>query len=110
MKNDKRERTMKYQKIYDILHHHPEIHIHDHSGMPYYPLWIVAELPCNGLRVWITYDCRQYGISTANAELDCSTREYSESFRHFVFSRQRDLVEKLQQLISRGKDTGHAAA
>lgn len=81
---------MKYQKIYDILHHHPEIHIHDHSGMPHYPLWIVAELPCNGLRVWITYDCRQYGISTANAELDCSTREYSESFRHFVFSRQRD--------------------
>lgn len=101
---------MKYQKIYDILRRYPEIHIHDHSGTQYYPLWIVAELPCNGLRAWITHDYRKYGISTANAGLDCSTREYSESFQHFEFFRQRDLVEKLQQLISRGKDTAHTAA
>lgn len=101
---------MKCQKIFDMLRRQPGIYTHDHSGMPYYPLWIVVELPYNGLRIWITHDDRQYGISTANAELDCSTREYSESFQHYSFSRQRDLVEKLQQLIARRKDTGHVAA
>ena len=101
---------MKYQKIYNVLYRYAEIHVYYHNGTRFYPLWIVVEVPSKGLRVWITHDHRQYGISTANAELDCSTREYSNSFQHFVFSRQTAMLEKLEQLLSERKDTGHAAA
>ena len=54
---------MKCQKIFDMLRRQPGIYTHDHSGMPYYPLWIVVELPYNGLRIWITHDDRQYGTA-----------------------------------------------
>ena len=75
---------MKYQKIYDVLHRHPKLHVNDqsywHSGQSGYiaairPLTLIIEAPEAGLRIWVNHENGKYSISAADMPFAQTRRE-----------------------------------
>ena len=99
---------MKYRAIYKVL---GEAHIQnriDHSGWcaarPSYldsqrPLWLVVESKERGLRVWICHESGKMSITTANLNLPCDSREYSQSFQHYYCNTQKEMADTLRKLV-----------
>lgn len=103
---------MKYQKIYSVLENHTEINVNDRSywrtGRSDYianrhPLNIILECHKVGLRIWVDHEDNKYTIATADLTLKSSSREYSESFRHYSCRNQAEAADRLEQLLSYGE-------
>ncbi len=63
------------------------------------PLWIVAEDPQIGCRIWITETGGRYGITTAQLNLKVGSRAYSDSVRRWTPRTQSEAVQILHQLF-----------
>lgn len=109
---------MKYQKIYDGLHRHPELHVNDRSYWPSVrigyiaairPLYLIIEAPEAGLRIWISHESGKYAIWSADLTLNCNSREYHQSLRHYPCRDQTETSEKLEQFVSKKYGENRAA-
>ena len=112
-----RIRKMKYQKIYDVLHRHPEMRVNDqsywHSGRAGYiaavrPLYLIIEAPGAGLRIWISHESKRYSVTAADMTLDCNSREYHQSFRRYPCHNQTETAGMLEQLVLTKCGENHA--
>lgn len=99
---------MKYKAIYDVLERSDTRITYENSGWraarptivdSFRPLWIVAETPKLGLRLWICHECGQLSVTTANMNLKPDSREYHESQTHRTFRRQSEFVIYLRELL-----------
>ena len=109
---------MKYQKIYDVLHRHPKLHVNDqsywHSGQSGYiaairPLTLIIEAPEAGLRIWVNHENGKYSISAADMTFSCNSCEYHQSFRRYPCRNQTETAEKLEGLLLKKRGDNHAA-
>ena len=98
----------KFKEIYKVLFSADLDEISDHSTWfsenPDYidnnkPLWIIAESKILNLRIWVCKDFGQLEISTATLDLPCNSNAYSDSFRHYRFNTQKEMVEFLEKLL-----------
>ncbi|MDO5555114.1 MAG: hypothetical protein Q4G09_00225 [Clostridia bacterium] len=98
----------KYKEIYRLLFTADLEEVSDfsnwHKKNPDYidlhrPLWIVVESEILNKRIWITHDFGKLGIETARLDLDCNTREYSESHERKAFKNQGEMAEYLRKLL-----------
>lgn len=98
----------KYKKIYKLIFTADLDTISDYSN--WYkteqdivtratPLWIVCESRILNKRIWITKEFEMLKISTARLDLDVKTQEYSDSYIHRLFKRQKEMVEYLEELL-----------
>lgn len=99
---------MKYKAIYDVLEHSGTHISHENSGWravkPDYidsirPLWIVAESPRLGLRLWITHESGRLSVTTANMNYPSDSRAYHESHVRRTFHKQAELASYLRELL-----------
>lgn len=63
------------------------------------PLWIVMESKIINKRIWISHEFGDLSITTAQLDLDINSRAYHDSYRHYYFDNQRDLVDKLKNIL-----------
>ena len=81
---------MKYGRIYQTLERYGARISYDGSGWRYAgqfqtyiqrtrPLWIVAEAPARGLRIWISHEAGRFSVTAADMALPSNSREYHES-------------------------------
>lgn len=63
------------------------------------PLWIVMEVGKINKRMWISHEYGEYKITTAQLDLNVDSKEYHESYQWYSFSTQRDLCNKLREII-----------
>lgn len=101
---------MKYKAVYEVLNQQrnssPGFQYSDHSGwrspqQTYMtlqrPLWIIAEDPAAGRRLWITQDGRQLSITVGRMDVhghNCGTALY------LVCANRTQLAEKLRELFT----------
>lgn len=99
---------MKYKAIYDVLARSHARISHEDSGWrvarPTYsdhtrPLWIVAEAPRVGLRLWVTHYNGDLTVTTARLDLDPQSREYHETQKRKPFRTQAELAAYLRELL-----------
>lgn len=109
---------MKYQKIYDVLHHHPKLRVNDRSywssGQTGYiaairPLYLIIEAPGAGLRIWVSHESNRYSVTAADMTLDCNSCEYHQSFRRYPCRNQTETAEKLEELLLKKCGENYAA-
>ena len=101
----------KYQGIYKIIR---QSHLDSFKDRSYWfypeekqdyvmrnqPVWLILESKILNKRIWITHSYNRYEIATADLGLDVNSSEYSNSFCHRYFDKQRDLISTLQNLLS----------
>lgn len=63
------------------------------------PLWIICESQLIGKRIWITEEFGELQITIADLNLDVSSSQYSESFKHILFKNQNEMVKTLKELL-----------
>lgn len=99
---------MKYPKIYNVLHRHPELHVNGrsywHSSQTGYiaairPLNLIIEAPEAGLRIWVNHESNRYLVTAADMTLNCNSREYHQSFERYPCRNQTETAEKLEELL-----------
>ena len=49
--------------------------------------------------IWISHECGSLKIDTAQLDLDVDSKEYHESYQRYSFSNQRDLCNKLKEIL-----------
>lgn len=78
---------MKRQKIYDVLHRHPELHVNNRSCWyscqagyiaAIRPLHLIIKAPGVGLRIWVSHENSKYSITSADLALNCNSHEYHQ--------------------------------
>lgn len=99
----------KYRELYKIIFNADIDRIADHSNWLHSeeknyveihrPLWIVMESKKINKRIWICHEWGKLTISTAQLDLDVDSREYHDSHQQYSFSNQRDLCNKLKELL-----------
>jgi len=99
----------RYREIYKLIFTADIDEINDrsnwlHSGEKNYvelkmPLWIIMESKILNKRIWITEEWGDLKISTAQLDLDVNSREYHDSYERFHFKTQKQLTEKLADLL-----------
>ncbi|MBQ3512060.1 MAG: hypothetical protein IJN13_01470 [Bacilli bacterium] len=50
-------------------------------------------------RIWISHEWGSLKIDTAQLDLDVDSKEYHESYQRYSFSNQRDLCNKLKEIL-----------
>jgi hypothetical protein len=82
----------KYKAIYKVIHESNDTTMKDMSNWHrrgqslidiWQPLWIILENRRVNLRLWITHNHGELRITTAQLDLNCKSREYSESYRRY---------------------------
>lgn len=99
----------KYRELYKLIFTADIDRIADysnwlHSGEKNYveinrPLWIVMESKKINKRIWICHEWGKLKIDTAQLDLDVDSKEYHDSYQRYSFSNQRDLCNKLKELL-----------
>ena len=99
----------KYRELYKLIFTADIDRIADHSnwlhrGEKNYveinrPLWIVMESKKINKRIWISHEWGKLRIDTAQLDLDVDSKEYHDSYQRYSFSNQRDLCNKLKELL-----------
>ena len=64
------------------------------------PLWIILENKNVNLRIWVSHERGKLQTTTAQLNLDCNSREYSESYRSYPCKNQSDMAERLKKILS----------
>ena len=99
---------MKYKAIYKVIHESSGTIMKDMSNWQkpvknlvdiWKPLWIILENKNVNLRIWVTHEHGELRITTAQLNLDCNSREYSESHRRYPCKNQSDMAEHLKKLL-----------
>lgn len=99
---------MKYKAIYDVLEQSDTHIVYENSGWravkPAYidhirPLWIVAESPRLGLRLWITHENGKLSVTIADMNCAAGSRAYHESLVRKTFRKQAELAALLRELL-----------
>ncbi|ALP94337.1 Uncharacterised protein [uncultured Flavonifractor sp.] len=112
---------MKYRRIYQTLEKYGARITYDGSGWQYAgrfqtytqrmrPLWVVAEAPKAGLRLWVCHNAGRLSVTTADMRLSSDSREYHETQKRREFHTQGELAEYLEALLAAGADKANAAA
>ena len=105
---------MKYKAIYKVIRESSGTEMKDFSNWQksvqtivdiWKPLWIILENRRINLRIWVTHEHKKYRITTAQLDLDCKSREYSESQRRYYPKKQSDMAALLEKLLS-GEKSG----
>lgn len=100
----------KYQGIYKVINQSKIDYLQDRSYWFYpeekqdyvmrnQPLWLILESKILNKRIWVTHSYNKYEIATADLGLNVNSREYSNSFCHIYFDRQKDLISALAELL-----------
>lgn len=99
----------RYKEIYKLIFTADIDEINDHSNWLCsgeknlvelkIPLWIVMESKILNKRIWIEENWGDLKISTAQLDLDVKSKEYNDSYEHFSFKTQKQLTEKLKDLL-----------
>ena len=100
---------MKYKSIYKVIHESSGTIMKDMSNWQkpvqtlvdkWQPLWIILENSQVNLRLWVTHDHGKLRITTAQLDLNCNSREYSESHRRYWCKNQTDMTARLKKILS----------
>lgn len=84
---------MKYQKLIKKIYEIPYNTLINRSNQTH-DLWYILECEKFNKRIWITHDFnKSWNISTAQLDLDCKSREYSNSNRHYNFKNITEMCE-----------------
>lgn len=98
----------RYKEIYELVFKADLDEVSDHSYWykenksyveEHRPLWIIAESKILNKRIWIIQEFGELKISTADLDLNTSTREYSKSYIHKTFNNQKEMIEYLKDLL-----------
>lgn len=100
----------KYQGIYKVINQSKLDYLNDRSYWFYpeekqdyvmrnQPLWLILESKILNKRIWVTHSYNRYEIATADLGLNVNSREYSDSFKHRFFDKQKDLIVALIELL-----------
>lgn len=99
----------KYKELYKLIFNADIDTISDYSnwmreGNKNYveinrPLWIVMESKIINKRLWISQEFGQLSISTAQLDLDINSSAYHDSYKHYYFQNQKELVDKLKNIL-----------
>ena len=105
---------MKYKAVYRVIRESSGTEMKDFSNWQkpvqtlvdtWRPLWIILENKRVNLRIWVTHEHGELRITTAQLDLDCKSREYSESHRRYYPKKQSDMAALLGKLLS-GEKSG----
>jgi len=105
---------MKYRPIYKVIQESSGTIMKDISNWQkpvqnlvdrWKPLLIILENKLVNLRLWVNYEHGEFRITTAQLDLDCKSREYSESHRRYYFRKQSDMAACLEKILN-GKLSG----
>lgn len=85
---------MKYQTIYDLVYRHHFDSITDCKN-EIHPFWLILEHKKLNLRIWVTGEHNCLRITTAQLDLPCDSKEYSQSIRRYNCGCIGDMEAKL---------------
>ncbi len=102
---------MKYRRIYQTLEQYGAKIAYDGSGWRYAerfqtyiqrtrPLWIVAEAPARGRRIWISHESGRFFVTTADMTIPSNSREYHKSQLRRMACSQGDVADYLKSLLA----------
>ena len=100
---------MKYKAIYDVIYNSDGTIMTDRSRWQkgilsmedkVRPLWIILENRRVNLRLWVTHEYGELRITTAQLDLDCNSREYSESHKQYRFRKQSEMAECVRKILN----------
>jgi len=95
---------MKYQKLIKKIYEIPYTILKNASSQDD-DLWYILECEKLNKRIWITHDFNKiWNISTAQLDLDCKSREYNNSFKHYNFKNTTKMCEFIDKEFIKVKE------
>jgi len=100
---------MKYKAIYDVINNSGGTIMTDRSRWQkgilsmedkVRPLWIILENRRVNLRLWVIHEYGELKITTAQLDLDCNSKEYSDSHKRYKFRKQSEIAERLRKILN----------
>lgn len=89
---------MKFQTIYDLVGSYYFESRKDNSN-GFHPLWLILESKRLNLRIWVTSEWNSLGITTAQLDLPCDSKEYHESYRRYDCSGIYNMEGTLSKIL-----------
>jgi hypothetical protein len=100
---------MKYRAIYKVIQDSADTTVNDRSNWRKHnqtlidrwkPLWIILENRRVNLRLWVIHEHGKLKVDTAQLDLNCNSKEYSDSQKRYICETQSDMAALLKRLLS----------